>query len=99
MQSLTKGYMDRYLIETPHTVQDCKLLIDEIYAIGYLYHFDWGCQSGVHSGWAIIDAENEAEARLAVPSIVRNKARVVKLNKFTRDPTEPSQLHADVTGS
>jgi hypothetical protein len=74
--------MDRYLIETPHTAQDCQLLVDEIYAIGYLYHFEWGCESGVHCGWAIVEAESEAQARLAVPSLVRNKARVIKLIKF-----------------
>jgi hypothetical protein len=75
--------MERYLIETPHTAQDCRLLVEQIYATGYLYHFDWGCKAGVHSGWAIIEAEDEAQARLAVPSIVRKQARVVKLNKFT----------------
>ena len=78
--------MDRYLIETPHSAQDCKLLIDQVYAMGYIYHFDWGCKSGVHTGWAIIEAENEAEARLTVPSIVRNKARVVKVERFSGDP-------------
>jgi hypothetical protein len=75
--------MERYLIETPHNTQECKLLVDQIYAMGYLYHFDWGCPEGIHSGWAIIEADNEADARLAVPPIVRNKARVVKLTKFT----------------
>lgn len=80
--------MERYLIETPHTAQECKLLVDQIYAMGYLYHFDWGCPEGVHSGWAIIEAENEADAKLAVPPIVRNKARIIKLTKFTRDGKE-----------
>ena len=74
--------MDRYLIETPHTAQDCQLLVDQIYAMGYLHHFDWGCESGIHCGWAIIEAENEAQAQLAVPSLVRKKARVIKLKKF-----------------
>ena len=77
--------MERYIIETPHTEQDCKLLIDQIYAMGYLYHFDWGCKAGVHSGWAIIEADNEADARLAVPPMVRNKAKVIQLNKFGHD--------------
>jgi hypothetical protein len=75
--------MDRYLIETPHTAQDCKMLVQQIYAMGYLNHFDWGCMDGVHSGWAIIEAESEAQARLAVPAIVRGKARVIKLCKFS----------------
>jgi len=59
------------------------MLVDQVYAMGYLYHFEWGCPDGVHSGWAIIEAESYDQARLAVPSIVRYKARVVKLCKFT----------------
>ena len=74
--------MDRYLIETPHTAWECLDLIKLLNAQGYLWNFDWGCKAGVHSGWAIIDAENEAQARLVVPPLVRNRARIIKLNKF-----------------
>ena len=74
--------MDRYLIETPHTVAECLVLIKLINAQGYLWNFDWGCKAGIHSGWAIIDAENEAQARLSVPPLVRGRARIIKLNKF-----------------
>jgi len=87
--------MQRYLIETPHSAQDCKMLVDQVYAMGYLNNFDWGCKAGVHSGWAIIEAENEADARLAVPSIVRSKARVIQLTKFNRDPDLFTVIHAD----
>lgn len=74
--------MDRYLIETPHTASECRELIKLLNAQGYLWNFDWGCKAGIHSGWAIIEAENEAQARLVVPPLVRNRARIVKLNKF-----------------
>jgi len=74
--------MDRYLIETPHREQDCLHLLQLVHASGYLAHFDWGCMNGVHTGWAIIEAANEAEARLAVPPLVRAQARVVKVNKI-----------------
>lgn len=85
--------MERFLIETPHTDRDCQMLVDQVYAMGFLYHFEWGCKAGVHSGWAIIEAENEAEARLAVPPIVRNKARVIQLNKFSRDQEKKAEIH------
>jgi hypothetical protein len=93
MESSSNPPMERYIIETPHTDQDCQQLVDEVYAMGFLNHFEWGCKSGVHSGWAIIEAESEDQARLAVPSFVRRKARVVKLNRFydsgvTPHPTE-----------
>jgi hypothetical protein len=57
--------MDRYLIETPHTEQNCRDLVGLVNAAGYLNHFDWGCMGGVHSGWAIIEAENERRRRCA----------------------------------
>ncbi len=88
--------MERFLIETPHTAQDCHLLVQQIYASGYLYHFDWGCKAGVHTGWAIIEAEDEAQARLAVPSIVRKQARVVRLNKFTGLDKDPHLSQAEI---
>jgi hypothetical protein len=74
--------MNRYLIETPHTGAECVELLDQILAMGYLHHFDWGCKAGEHTGWAIIEAENDKQARLAVPPLVRDKARVVRVNKF-----------------
>ncbi len=83
--------MDRYLIETPHTAQDCHSLVEQIRAAGYLYNFDWGCKSGVHCGWAIIEAESEQQAQMVVPSTVRSKARVIKLNRF--DPVEDAAVH------
>ena len=84
--------MQRYLIETPHTDEECDQLIKQVYAMGYLYNFDWGCMVGIHSGWAIIEAESEADAYLAVPSLVRKKAKVVMLTKFTKDQIEHHQM-------
>jgi len=83
--------MDRYLIETPHDVEECTRLFAQLRAMGYLYHFDWGCKAGVHSGWAIIEAESEQQAQMAVPPLVRHKARMVKLNRF--DPADEAALH------
>jgi hypothetical protein len=60
-------------------------------AQGYLTHFDWGCRNGVHTGWAIIAAGSEAEARLVVPPLARGQARVVKVSKF--DGAMLAQMH------
>lgn len=76
------------MIETPHTGQECLILVKQLNAQGFLWHFDWGCEAGIHSGWAVIGAENEAQARLAVPPLVRNRARIVKLNKFDATTVE-----------
>jgi hypothetical protein len=74
--------MDRYLIETPHSAEDCHKLVEQIAAMGYLHHFEWGCADGVHCGWAIVETDSLAHAKQMVPWMVRDKARVVKLVKF-----------------
>ena len=83
--------MDRFLIETPHREQDCMNLIQLLNAQGYLTHFDWGCMNGVHTGWAVIEAGSEKEARLAVPPLVRDQARIVKVTRF--DAATLAQMH------
>ena len=92
--------MNRYLIETPHTASECLDLIKLINAQGYLWNFDWGCKAGIHSGWTIIQAENEEQARLAVPPLVRNRARIIQLNKFEAISNEDyEKQEATATGS
>ena len=86
--------MGKYLIVTPHTHGECVKLIKELHATGYLHHFEWGCTSGEHCGWAFIEAEDERQAVLVVPPLLRKKARVIKLNKF--EDEDVKTLHASV---
>ena len=82
-----------YLIESPHTKEECLQALDETLARGpqHLAQFDWGCMAGQHVGWATVQAGSESEARNMVPSIVRDKARIVAVNKFT--PSEIQSFH------
>jgi len=82
--------MERFLVESPHTKDDCSRVVKQVEAMGYLTHFEWGCNSGNHTGFAIIEAENEAQAKMVVPSMARNTARVVKLNRFTPEMLKSS---------
>lgn len=72
------------------------MLVDQVYAMGYLHNFDWGCEAGIHNGWAIIEAEDEAQARLAVPPLVRKKARVIKIIKFDGRLQTIDQTHKNM---
>ena len=83
--------MPKFLVESPHQGADCNLILSQVQAMGFLHNFDWGCDSGVHSGWAIFEADNEAEARLAVPLLVRGEARVVRVVKYS--PDQLGKLH------
>ncbi len=77
--------MERYIVESPHSKEECLRALDEILAEGpaVLNKFDWGCQTGDHTGYALVDAENEISVRNMIPSFLRTKARVVKVGKFT----------------
>jgi hypothetical protein len=77
--------MERFLIESPHTARECKMVVKLVQSMGYLNNFDWGCGEGVHTGWAMIEAENAAQALGVVPALIRNQARAIKLLKFTSE--------------
>jgi hypothetical protein len=85
--------MKRYLIETPHTAENCTLVIREVHAMGYLHYFEWGCETGVHCGWGFVEADDEQGALMTVPSVVRQQARAVEVTKFGRD--RAADIHAD----
>ena len=80
--------MERYLVESTHTAEDCHHVVEQFIIHGHILNFDWGCQVGVHTGWAIVEAESESEARLTVPSRLRSKARAIRLCKFTPQTIE-----------
>jgi hypothetical protein len=75
----------KYVIETPHTPQECLRALDEELAKGpeILKKFSWGCKAGDHTGYAIVDVMNEGEARSLVPTFVLNKARIVPVEILT----------------
>lgn len=85
--------MKRFLVISNHKAEDCTLALKETLAIGYLTHFDWGCKDGVHTGWAVLEAEDKAEAMLSVPTFLRNQATVVRLTKF--NPEKIANLHVE----
>ena len=78
--------MSQFLIVSPHTEEDCAKVVKLTLAIGYLTHFHWGCKVGDHCAYAMIEAENENEALLSVPTVVRNKGKAIKVVQF--DPKE-----------
>jgi hypothetical protein len=77
--------VDRFLVESPHEPGECKKIVKNVYAQGYLYHCDWGCEGGVHKAWVIIEAENADQALWVVPPILRVNAKATKIVKFEPD--------------
>ena len=79
--------VSEYLIEFPHTTDNCMQMqmlagLDMDYP-ELLPMISWGCMADNHGGWAMVDAESDAEALDMLPITMRDKVRVTKLNKFT----------------
>src|ERR1041385_5724129 len=77
--------MDRYLVISGHTAEECRLAVkyfSEHHAT-YMTHFEWGCFDNDHNAYAIIEADNHEHARMSVPPMLRSKAKIVKLARFT----------------
>jgi hypothetical protein len=75
----------KYIIETPHTKQECLQALDEQLAKGpdVLKKTFYGCKAGDHTGYALVDVKSEREARELVPSFLLNKARIIEVDTFT----------------
>ena len=82
--------MDKYIVISSHTAEDCKMAVNQfrMHNAGFLTHFDWGCMDNDHTAYAIIDAESHENARMSVPTIFREKTKVVKLTNFDPMKTE-----------
>ena len=83
--------MERYMVISNHTEKGCTDALKAIEAAGFITHFDWGCKDGVHTGWAIVEADNAKEALMVVPSGERSQARVVRVVKI--GPFDADKAH------
>jgi hypothetical protein len=89
-----RRYAMWYVIESPHTPEECLKALDEQLAKGpdILKKFYYGCKAGDHTGYALVDVKNVTDARNLVPSFLLNKARIVEVGIFT--PEMIRSLHA-----
>ena len=74
-----------YLILARHTPEECLKLLDN-YATekpDLLQKMEWGCKVGDHTGYLIVEANNEQEVRNMVPADQQKSVQIEELNKFT----------------
>ena len=86
--------MPRFLIEVPHEADtlECTRVVHIFLSTGshFLTNAEWGCKSGVHSAWMLVDMDDKAQALAIVPPAFRAHARVVGLTRFTLAEIEPA---------
>jgi hypothetical protein len=56
----------------------------------FLTNAEWGCKSGVHSAWMLVDVDTKADALAIVPPAFRAAARIVGVTHFTLAEIEPA---------
>jgi len=81
----TQAAMSEFLIESPHTPEECLGALDAISGQGpkALARWNFGCAWGEHVGWAIVKAPNEQAALAMVPAGLRDKAKIHQVAPFT----------------
>ena len=75
--------MSSFLIESPHTEEECLAVMDDLQKAKHLDGWSWGCMAGNHTAYRMVMAKDEAAALAMVPESVRAKAHVYKLAKMT----------------
>jgi len=87
----------RYMIQLPHEANftACVRAVQAIHRQGshLLTHMDWGCKAGVHTGWAIVEADNLQMATMMIPSECRRDATITELNRFTTEEMASWSIH------
>lgn len=88
-----KPAMAAYLIESPHTAEECLAVMDDVNKMKGLGAWDWGCMSGNHTGYRVVRAADENAALAMVPASVRGKAHANKVSKMTAEQLAAAHKH------
>ena len=78
--------MPRFEVITPHNDAECLKALDEVVAHNpsLLQQFWFGCKSGDHTGFALMDAKSESDKAI---SEVTQVAEVVSVERSSRRST------------
>lgn len=90
--------MPKYQIITPHDPAQCVVALEEIleHDPDFLSQVVFGCHFEDHTGYAVVEASNEEEARSMLPRSLHKRARVVGVENVT--PQEIRSTHEKVSG-
>jgi hypothetical protein len=82
----THAERSEYLIEVPHSPEECsaaQLTVSELEEESCRTYC--GCGDGTHTTWIIAELASENEAWSLVPRILRDTARVTRIERCTSD--------------
>jgi hypothetical protein len=89
--------MPDYLIEIPHSPEECSIAPVEADTRGLALRAYRGCGDGTHTTWIVAELA-EAEAWSLVPALLRDTARVIAIEPWLCGPDgslEPASTRKD----
>lgn len=77
--------MSDFLIQSPHTKEECLHALDETLAKGpdVLAKFEFSCNTGEHTAYAVVNVKDESAARSLVPTFLQSKAKFIPIAPYT----------------
>lgn len=79
--------MPKYLVTFAHTPEECARAGEEFIqhprAKEILDATWWGCSSGDHTTWTVLDFAGEEAARSTLTEVFRDRARIVPVESFS----------------
>lgn len=94
--------MPKYMVELSHTPDECVEGIVDTFGdrsqrepdlLGETF---WGCMSGIHNGWVVVNAANEDEVRAQVPKEYHGYLTITEVQEVSRDldhAIDPTTAH------
>ena len=88
-ESMVSGE-NNYLIKFTHTKESCLAALEKISKDDekLLAKIDWGCMSGDHTGYMIVNGKDEKSVMAMIPESIRDQVKVEKVDKFTKEQIE-----------
>jgi hypothetical protein len=86
-KSCREGIMPDFVIQSPHTKEECLRALDETLALGQdtLGKFEYGCGTGDHTAYGIVQASDIEAATRLVPEFLRDKATISEVDHVSAD--------------
>ncbi|HVP67120.1 MAG TPA: hypothetical protein VMT17_07640 [Anaeromyxobacteraceae bacterium] len=83
-----------YLVSLRHEPEDCIRLLEDWEKDHkvLLARTEWGCASGTHSGWVLVEATSEQAAVAQVPASNRAGAKAVMVEVLSK-PDQLKKIH------
>ncbi len=86
----TNAKTSDYFVQISHTPDQCLNDLMDMKTKGdaYLTKFEFGCNSGDHTGYAFLSGKSEDDVRMMLPKDEQATAKIKKVDKFTADQIE-----------